>query len=115
MFLLNRSERTIAQHVGRVCWYNNAVRMGFLAVRLALTCCHNDAIIGDGFRTLIQGEAVEYDIARGLCGPFAVNAERSQEAPPGRTSGLVVSARPSVRSTFFEHHNGTSVMNALDA
>lgn len=39
---------------------------------------HHSAIQADGFRTLNEGEKVEYDVTQGQKGPQAVNVRRVQ-------------------------------------
>ena len=72
-------EADIGQHVGRVCWFNNDLRMGFLSREDGpYVLCRASAIQGTAYQTLIQGETVEYDIAQGLSGPVASNVQRLQ-------------------------------------
>ncbi len=67
----------VKQHCGRVAWFNNALRCGFLSQEDGPDVfCRFDAIRCAGFQTLIQGEAVEYEIAESFRGPVATNVRR---------------------------------------
>ncbi len=68
----------MTQHRGRVCWFNNALRCGFLSQEDGPDVfCRSDAIRCAGFQTLIQGEAVEYEITEDFRGPVAANVRRT--------------------------------------
>ncbi len=59
---------------GQVKWFNEAKGYGFIEVpgRKDLFV-HYSAIEGDGFKSLIEGQKVEFEIADGKKGPQAVN------------------------------------------
>lgn len=63
---------------GSVKWFNDAKGFGFLAPDGGTQDCfvHYSAIQGDGFRTLSEGERVEFDIVDGPKGPAAENVVR---------------------------------------
>jgi cold shock protein len=59
---------------GRVKWFNNSKGYGFIEREVGGDVfVHYSAIQGDGFKTLNEGEAVEFEITEGSKGPQAVN------------------------------------------
>ena len=63
-------------------WFNNAKGFGFIGREdgAADVFVHYTAILGDGYRALKEGDAVEFEIADGPKGPQAANV---QVQPPG--------------------------------
>lgn len=60
--------------VGKVKWFNEAKGFGFLTRDGgADVFVHFSAIQGSGFRTLTEGQEVEFDIGQGPKGPQAEN------------------------------------------
>ncbi|MDE1547924.1 cold-shock protein CspD [Jeotgalibaca caeni] len=59
---------------GNVKWFNSEKGFGFIEVEGADDVfVHFSAIQGDGFKTLEEGQAVEFDIVDGNRGPQAAN------------------------------------------
>ena len=60
---------------GTVKWFNDAKGFGFIAPTEGERDCfvHYSAIQGDGFRSLSEGDAVEFDLVQGPKGPAAEN------------------------------------------
>ncbi|MEV6978725.1 cold shock domain-containing protein [Kitasatospora sp. NPDC093806] len=60
---------------GTVKWFNDAKGYGFIRPDLPGpdVFVHHSAIIGVGFRTLTEGERVEYQLEQGPKGPQAAN------------------------------------------
>lgn len=59
---------------GQVKWFNNAKGYGFIGREGGSDVfVHYSAIVGDGYRTLQEGEAVEFEIVQGQKGPQAAN------------------------------------------
>jgi CspA family cold shock protein len=59
---------------GKVKWFNGTKGFGFLEQENGKDVfVHFSAIQGDGFRTLEEGQAVEFDIVDGPKGPQAAN------------------------------------------
>ena len=59
---------------GTVKWFNDAKGFGFIAQENGEDVfCHHTAIQSDGFRTLAEGQRVEFDVKRGPKGLQAEN------------------------------------------
>jgi CspA family cold shock protein len=60
---------------GTVKWFNDAKGFGFITQDDGSKDCfvHHSAIQGDGFKTLSEGDRVEFDIVQGDKGPAAEN------------------------------------------
>ena len=59
---------------GTVKWFNDQKGYGFLSQEGGPDVfVHYSAIVGDGFRTLSEGQKVEFDIVQGPKGPQASN------------------------------------------
>ena len=60
---------------GTVKWFNDAKGYGFITPENGSKDCfvHHTAIKADGFRSLSEGERVEFDIVEGAKGPAAEN------------------------------------------
>jgi len=62
---------------GKVKWFNNAKGYGFIEREAGSDVfVHFSAIQGDGFRTLEEGQAVEFEIVDGPKGPQAGNVTK---------------------------------------
>ncbi len=63
---------------GRVKWFNESKGFGFITPDDGSKDCfvHYSAIQGNGFRTLTEGEKVEFDVTQGQKGPAAENVAR---------------------------------------
>ena len=60
--------------VGRVKWFNNTKGYGFIEMdEGGDVFVHYSAIEGDGYRSLTQGQEVEFEITQGQKGPQATN------------------------------------------
>lgn len=62
---------------GIVKWFNNQKGYGFITQEDGSEVfVHYTGITGDGFRTVEEGQKVEYDVVEGSKGPQAVNVTR---------------------------------------
>jgi CspA family cold shock protein len=63
---------------GTVKWFNDAKGYGFITPENGTKDCfvHHTAIKADGFRSLAEGERVEFDIVDGAKGPAAENVTK---------------------------------------
>ncbi len=60
--------------IGRVKWFNNSKGYGFIIQDGGPELfVHYSAIQGDGYKTLVEGQAVEFEIADSEKGPQAAN------------------------------------------
>ena len=60
---------------GTVKWFNESKGYGFLTRDDGEpdVFCHHSAIQGEGFKTLVEGALVEFDVRQGDKGPAAEN------------------------------------------
>ncbi|MDH3455754.1 MAG: cold-shock protein [Gemmatimonadota bacterium] len=66
---------------GTVKWFNERKGFGFLTRDDGEKDCfvHHSAIQGSGFKTLREGERVEFDVVEGQKGPAAENVTKAGE------------------------------------
>ncbi len=66
---------------GTVKWFNDSKGFGFITPEGSDRDCfvHYSAIAGSGFRTLAEGEKVEFDLVQGEKGPAAENVTKVTE------------------------------------
>ncbi len=64
---------------GTVKWFNDAKGFGFISRDDGQKDCyvHFSAIQGNGFRSLAEGERVEFDVVQGQKGPSAENVTKA--------------------------------------
>jgi len=59
----------MSQHHGKVVWFNNARRFGFLSHEGGTdTFCHYSAIQSEGYKSLKEGQPVDFDVIIGDSG-----------------------------------------------
>lgn len=62
----------MAQHTGKVKWFNNAKGYGFIGREDGPDVfVHYSAVQADGYKTLKEGDEVDFDIVEGQKGPQA--------------------------------------------
>jgi CspA family cold shock protein len=64
---------------GTVKWFNDAKGFGFITPEGGSKDCfvHYSAIQGNGFKTLVEGDRVEFDLVLGAMGPSAENVAKA--------------------------------------
>ena len=66
---------------GTVQWFNNSKGYGFIVCESGDDVfVHYSGIVGDGYRTLQEGDRVEFEIVEGPKGPQAPNVRPSANA-----------------------------------
>jgi CspA family cold shock protein len=68
----------MARTIGTVKWFNDAKGFGFITPENGDKDCfvHHTAIKAEGFRSLSEGDRVEFDIVQGAKGPAAENVTK---------------------------------------
>ena len=68
----------MARTTGTVKWFNDAKGFGFITVDGGQKDCFvlHSAIKADGFRSLAEGDRVEFDLVQGQKGPAAENVTK---------------------------------------
>ena len=63
---------------GQVTWFNNTKGYGFIGRDDGPDVfVHYSGIVGEGYKTLNEGDAVEFEIVQGPKGPQAANVNRT--------------------------------------
>jgi CspA family cold shock protein len=64
--------------IGTVKWFNDTKGFGFITPEGGGKDCfvHHTAIQGNGFRSLSEGDRVEFDVVQGQKGPAAENVRK---------------------------------------
>jgi CspA family cold shock protein len=74
---LSKAWRIYEMTIGNVKWFNETKGFGFIQQESGEEVfVHYTAISGDGFKTLKEGEEVEFDVIQGPKGPQASNVTK---------------------------------------
>jgi len=67
-----------ARETGTVKWFNDQKGFGFIARSNGEkdVFVHHSAILGQGYKTLREGERVEFEVTEGQKGPAAADVQR---------------------------------------
>jgi cold shock protein len=66
---------------GKVKWWDNTKGFGFIAQESGQDVfVHHTAILGDGFKTLQEGEEVNFEIVASEKGPKAEHVQKARQA-----------------------------------
>jgi cold shock protein len=67
--------------IGKVKWFNNAKGFGFITSQEVPQdiFVHYSCIKADGYRSLNEGDAVEFELVNGPKGPKADNVAKTQQ------------------------------------
>ncbi|HEY9422296.1 MAG TPA: cold-shock protein [Thermoanaerobaculia bacterium] len=66
------------RNTGTVKWFNDTKGFGFITPEDGSKDCfvHHSAIQGGGFKSLAEGDRVEFDVVQGAKGPSAENVTK---------------------------------------
>ena len=79
--MMQERQNPVAQYNGKVKWFNNAKGYGFIGREDGPDVfVHYSAIQLDGYKTLKEGDDVEFDIVQGQKGPQADAVIRHRDA-----------------------------------
>jgi cold shock protein len=80
-FICTEEDNTVARIRGKVKWFNNAKGYGFIGRDDGPDVfVHYSGITADGYKSLQEGDDVEFEIVDGQKGPQAANVTRLAEA-----------------------------------
>lgn len=73
---------------GTIKWFNNSKGFGFIGREDGPDVfVHYSAIVGEGFRTLEEGDTVEFEIIQGIKGLQAAEVTKSFKVSPTASPG----------------------------
>lgn len=74
----SEQEKSQMRNTGRVKWFNDSKGFGFITPEDGSKdlFVHHSAIQGSGFKSLAEGDRVEYDVVQGAKGPAAENVSK---------------------------------------
>ena len=79
--MLVREVTVSERKTGTVKWFNDRKGFGFIRMdENQDVFVHYSALQGEGFKTLKEGESVEFDLVEGAKGPQAANVVKAEAA-----------------------------------
>lgn len=89
----------MARETGKVKWFSNEKGYGFIERGDGEDVfVHHSNILGEGFKTLDEGETVEYEVEDAEKGPKALNVVREGESLEDHAAGVGSTKEPPERS-----------------
>jgi cold shock protein len=80
-FICTEEDNTVARIKGKVKWFNNAKGYGFIGRDDGPDVfVHYSGISADGYKSLQEGDDVEFEIVDGQKGPQAANVTKLAQA-----------------------------------
>jgi CspA family cold shock protein len=80
-FICTEEDNTVARIRGKVKWFNNAKGYGFIGRDDGPDVfVHYSGITADGYKSLQEGDDVEFEIVDGQKGPQAANVTKLAQA-----------------------------------
>jgi cold shock protein len=68
---------------GKVKWFDDKHGFGFIIPEAGPDVfVHHSAIVGDGFKTLVEGEVVSFEVVASAKGPKAQHVQRQRANTP---------------------------------
>jgi len=101
---------------GRVEWFNSSKGFGFIARDDGPDVfVHYTGIVGEGYKTLEEGDTVEFEIVQGPKGPQAANVTRRTLDSPPHKQVVMDKQEPSVkpRLTTYDPRNVPEWLNLM--
>ena len=94
----------MARTLGTVKWFNDAKGFGFITPENGDKDCfvHHTAIKAEGFRSLAEGDRVEFDIVQGAKGLPPKTSSRSSKSATRKHDGPLARAARCLRVTLSE-------------
>jgi CspA family cold shock protein len=101
---------------GRVEWFNSSKGFGFIGRDDGPDVfVHYTGIVGEGYKTLDEGDTVEFEIVQGPKGPQAANVTRRTLGSPPHNQVVMDQKEPSVppRLTTYDPKNAPEWLNLM--
>jgi cold shock protein len=78
LFFVALERENRMRNTGKVKWFNDTKGFGFITPEDGSKDCfvHHSAIQGGGFKSLTEGDRVEFDVVQGAKGPSAENVTK---------------------------------------
>lgn len=91
---------------GTVKWFNAAKGYGFITGEDGVDVfCHFSALQMDGYKTLVEGQPVEFDVVDGTKGPQASNVTVIQQRFRGKALPNPINRERKIHHEDFKNHD----------